>query len=162
MIFRREISGGNVEEGRFTFRSDSLGQHGFSRSRWTKEKNTLRQLHDLRTTERSTRDQATFHGRRIPLKKSGIYSGRTTASWRSFFAAIQPATSDLKERESFYSVSSKIAPTIAHWDLSERCHVPILPPDPSLHRRVDISSPAKIQGNLNISFEELQQTPLFA
>jgi len=34
-----------------------------------------------------------FHGRRMPLKKSGIQSGSTTASWRSCFASRSSATS---------------------------------------------------------------------
>jgi hypothetical protein len=91
-----------------------------------------------------------------------MYSGRTTASCKSFFAAIQPATSDLKQGEFFCSFPSEIAPTIARWDLSERYRVPILPPDLSLRPQVDISFPTKIQDNVDITIEELQQTPVFA
>ena len=38
----------------------------------------------------------TFHGRRIPLKKSGIHNGSTTASLSSFFASVSSAISVLE------------------------------------------------------------------
>jgi hypothetical protein len=86
----------------------------------------------------------TFHGRRIPLKKSGIYSGNTTASWSSFFAAIQPATSVLGQM-CMRLVEKNSHFTIEHWDLFGQYHVLILQLNLFRNRQVDIFSPENIE-----------------
>ena len=40
----------------------------------------------------------TFQGRLIPLKKSGIHNGKTTASFSSFLASVSSAMSSLQNR----------------------------------------------------------------
>lgn len=82
----------------------------------------------------------TFQGRRMPLKKSGIHIGRTTASLSSFLASSRSAMSSLKpnqgnqstgpRKERRYSLikAVRVQPTSVHLGYGTRYLSPVSPP----------------------------------
>lgn len=79
----------------------------------------------------------TFQGRRMPLKKSGIHIGRTTASLSSFLASSRSAMSSLtaqpeksvsKEGRQKPTKLVRVQPTSAHLGSARRYPSPEGPP----------------------------------
>lgn len=90
----------------------------------------MRVCSDVKLWHQVSSNILTFHGRRIPLKKSGIHIGRTTASLSSFLASSRSAMSSLQDSNTWQlawiTVQHWITNCYCDWQLSLTQHVTYL------------------------------------
>lgn len=94
----------DVEKCGSAFSSDGFGQKSLPRARRSHHQDPLKKETIVWNTRSGSKVRtghslwiSTFHGLRMPLKKSGIHIGKTTASLRSFLGSSKSAMSSLKK-----------------------------------------------------------------